>query len=682
MYRKSINFLFWGLCLLLGITACNSPLKVAKKSYNRAEYQKAIGQLKELLNTGEDKAEINGLIAESYRRSNRMKEAEAYYKAALDANSNNDTVRFYYAYALKNLGKYQEAQQRFETYAKSGKNSEFIRRARAEAQNIKQIEEITKRKTYYEVKNCSGINTEAAEFAPTVFEDKILYGATRKEAVYEGNGMPFAGIYAHKIKDWENCEGFSTVWDEKIFLQGVNESSPTFSPDGSMVIFARGGSGKKGESNEVDLYSSTRNSDGTWSDPEILPYPININRSILDAGNENLKGSKENAWTACPFIRPDGKRLYFASNRKGGYGGVDIWQADINGSRITNVRNLGKEVNTPGNEFFPFVSDAGILYFSSDGHPGLGGLDVFEAVRSQGETKIKNLGLPINSPADDFGLMFQTDSTGYFSSNREGGKGDDDIYSFKDITPDKTIVHYYLVINVVGVDPRDKDKKEIPLPNAKIAFSNGTKVSKGQKITDLQANNEGKTSKIKINAPSNYVISADAGDEYFRDDFDYTTYGRVLNPEVLENDHRREIDTTYEAKVVLEKIIVQGDGEKETEEITYELEINFGFNEFNIRPDAAKILDKFIEFLQRNPQISFELGSHTDAVGTDERNRILSQNRAESTRDYLVEKGIDPDRITAVIGYGESKLKVNTPEANEINRRTEFKVTKITRPRR
>ncbi|MCU0443671.1 MAG: OmpA family protein [Microscillaceae bacterium] len=661
--------------LWLGLWACGGPLKNVKKTFNKAEYNKTIAQLNELKNGGMNTEEVNRLLGESYRRSNRIQEAEKFYRAALDLNSNNDTVRYYYAQALKANGKYQEASKQFETYSKTGRNSEFIRQARNEVQNFKKVEELLNKKTYYEVKNCEGINTNAAEFAPSIYYDKILFSSTRKSGIYEGTGASFAGIFAHKIQDWDNCSGVTEPFNEKIMLEGVNETSPTFAPDGSFMIFARSGSGKKNESAEVDLYISRKTDDG-WSEPEILPYPININRNLAEAGNDNLKGSKENVWTACPFIRPDGKRLYFASNRKGGgYGGVDIWQADINGSRIVNIRNLGRDINTAGNELFPVVSDEGELYFASDGHPGFGGLDMFKAVRKQGATTIQNLGAPMNSRSDDFGMIFKTDTTGYFTSNREGGKGDDDIYSFRDITPDKKILRYFLKIQVVGIDPTDKTKKEVPLGSAKIDFFAGNKFNKEKKLNDFTTKEDGKTDKFGVEVPANFAIAVDAGDDYFRDEFDYSTFGRSIAQDAVKDDPRVEIDTTFETKVIMEKIVVDVDT------VVRQIDINFDYNKADIRPDAMRILDEFVDFLQKNPQIDVEMGSHTDAVGTEQNNLMLSQRRADSTVAYLVQKGIAPNRLNPR-GYGESKLKVNTQEANEENRRTEMKVIRIDRNRR
>ncbi len=657
------------LALLAG---CATPLKRGIKTFEKAEYAKSIEQFKTALSGGSAKASTNAYIGEAYRLSNRLNESEAYYKAALDANSNDEKVRFYYGQALKVNGKYTEAQEQFARYAKNGTTADFVKRAKAEIENVKKIETILNTKTYFEVKNAEGLNSPAGEFAPVIEGDQLLISATRKQGVYDGTGGGFAGIYTAKLTEAQVGKGDLQLFTDKINRNSANEASPAFAHDGSFVVFARSGSAddRKGGSNEVDLYISIRTKEG-WSTPEILPYPININKKLHEEGNENLKGSKENAWTSCPAISPDGKRLYFASNRSGGYGGIDIWIADRSGGKFTNVRNIGKDINTTGNDLFPFISEAGNLYFASDGHPSIGGLDIFEAVRVKGQINIKNMGVPINSKADDFGfVMDKKDETGFLASNREGGKGDDDIYTVRDITPDKKIVRYKLAIEVVGIDPTDAKKIETPLGSATINFYQGTKIKKNKKINDFATDAKGSISPFAVELPENYLLIASAGPDYLKEEIEYTTAGKGISPELLT---KPETDTTLTLKVVLEKIVVTNIG--------HEIEINFDFGKANIRLDAAQELDKFVIFLKENPQIDVELGSHTDAVGSAERNLALSQQRADSTVAYIIKQNIKPSRLTAV-GYGEGQLKIDTQEAEEKNRRTEFKIIGINRDRK
>ncbi len=660
------------LCLLISLllAACSTPFKKAKKSYDKAEFQTAIGQFEEALKKGDSPAKINQYIAESYRQSGRIKEALPYYKAALDANSSEDDVRFYYGYALKANGSYEEAKQAFERYASSGGNTEYIKRARQEVKNLGSIDEILNQKNYYRVENCTGINSEVDEYSPVLYQNRLLFSANRKKDVYAGTGQGFSGIYAFDFSDEENCIGTDNVFSPQLSRLTANEASPTFAKDGSFVIFARSSAGEKGESDEVHLYIS-RNTESGWTDPEILSYPVNISEKLYrESGIEALRGSKGEYWTACPHITPDGKRIYFASNRQGGYGGTDIWVGDINaGGRISNVRNLGNTINTAGDELFPYVSDGGVLYFASNGHSGLGGLDIFEAVRQDGKTTIKNMGSPINSSADDYGFTFKDEMNGYLVSNREGGKGMADIYKFKDETPDIKIVNYFLAIEVVGIDPR-KPEQEFPLPQAQVEFLRGTKRNKEEKINSFTTDAQGKVAPFPVTLQTDYVAIASAGADYLKSEEEYTTRGKAIAQEFLT---KPETDTVLTFKIVLEQIIPE---DSTVYTAGKELEINFDFNKADIRPDAAVILDEFVIFLKENPQIIVELSSHTDAVGANESNLLLSQKRAESTVNYLVGKGIETDRLKAK-GYGEENLKVATQQAEERNRRTEFRVIGI-----
>ncbi len=644
-----------------------TPFKRGKNSYDRDEFESAVGHFQESLPKAKNKALVNKYIAESYRKSNRMSEATPFYEAALQGNTNDDDVRFYYAYALKAQGNYEKARERFELYANTSSDRDRVRLARKEVESFGEIQELLEKKTFFDVESCPGINTSAEEFAPVVHDGQLLFTSTRKNGTYPGDGLNFSGIYVYEFKNKDNCQGSHRLYDPVINLSGANEGIPAFSKDGSFMIFARSSTGEKGEADDVHLYI-TRQSEAGWSEPEILPYPINISKKLYEEGEiPELRGSREDAWTSCPSITPDGKRLYFASDRAGGYGGIDIWRAEIRGTRITGIRNLGPTVNTPGDELFPVVSEEGKLYFASNGHTGIGGLDLFEAKRKDGKTTIVNLGKPINSQKDDFAMVFETDSTGYFSSNREGGSGGDDIYKFFDRTPQNKIVNLFLEITVVGYDPVDSTTS--PLPNANLDIYLGDELNRGDKIHTYQADKNGKIAAFPVDARTDYLFIGNAGYDYLVEETEYTTHGKEPDYEEITEP---VTNITLKTEVILEKKVIN---------YVKEIEINFDFNKFNIRPDAAKILDKFVKFLQDNPDLIVEMGSHTDAVGTEYNNLILSKNRANSTVEYLVSKGIDPSRLQAK-GYGETQLKIPTQDPEERNRRTEAKILRIDESRR
>ena len=529
-FLPAAAFLFLAGCLF----SCSTPFKQGVKSYDKVEYHKAIGFFQQALKKGSDKAKINKYIAESYRKSNRLREAEPYYKAAIDANSNDDVVRFFYAMALKANGKYDQAKERFELYSKTGGNSNYIRLAKSELKNFEKIRQLLETKTYFEIESCDALNTEVAEFGPVVYNDQLIFTSARKDNQYLGTGGQMEGIYVYEFNNIDQCRGSARLFDENLNVSNANDGTPAFAHDGSFVIFSRSGTGDKGDANDVHLYISRREDDG-WSEPELLPYPINIAQSIYEAGNEELRGSKGDYWSAQPSISPDGKRLYFVSDRPGGYGHLDLWRADItSGGRISRVRNVGPKVNTAGNELFPYVSETGVLYFASDGHPGIGGLDIFEAIRIKGKTKVKNLGVPVNSQGDDFGWVFRNDSTGYFTSNREGGKGNDDIYIFHDVTPDKKIVNYNLIVNVLGHDESQPDKGNYPLADSKVVFYHGDELHKDKTLHNLETNTTGKTPSIAItDTHADYTITADAGADYLTQEIDYTLLGKLIPKEAL-----------------------------------------------------------------------------------------------------------------------------------------------------
>ncbi|MEL7146297.1 MAG: OmpA family protein, partial [Bacteroidota bacterium] len=387
-----------------------------------------------------------------------------------------------------------------------------------------------------------------------------------------------------------------------------------------------------------NLYS-TRYRNGRWSTPRIL----------------NICNPK--SWDSSPALSPDGKTLYFASNRKGGYGGTDLYVAkrDPRG-RWVDVRNLGEAINTFGNEVFPFVSDDGKLYFSSDGHPGFGQLDLFEATRSRGVITVKNMGEPINSADDDFGLHEFNATRGFFTSNRKGGKGDDDIYTYVNEDPDLKIVRYLLTGTVYTIDDGGK---EVAIPNAKVTIT-----GLGDEILDEAFTGSSGKFQFQVFPEEDYDLIGEKAN-FFTKRKEFSTIGKSVDKSTLTE---FETTITFETKIILDPIVL--DQPIVLDNIYYDLD------KWDIRSDAAKELDKLVTTLVDNPDISIELSSHTDSRQTDEYNQVLSQKRARSAVDYLISKGIASSRLEAR-GYGESRLIIpnaQTEEEHQRNRRTEFKV--------
>ncbi|EMR04347.1 Photosystem I chlorophyll a apoprotein [Cesiribacter andamanensis AMV16] len=630
------------MMLLLLVAACN-PYKKGVRSYQLGEYQVAINQLEKV---ADKNPKANFFLAESYRLSNRIDQAEPYYAAALQAGLQDEEARFYYGYALKANSKYTQARQQFESYLGSApRNEEFKQRARKEVNNLQALSQILSQEPVFVIKHLTNVNTADAEYGAVAREGELYFTSSRGDAkIYKATGKSFTNLYRAQVgQAMETVPNTVEKLPEAFNMADRAEGAITFSPDGNTMVFARGNAkGKKG-GDEVNLYISYfRN--GLWSEPVIMRI------------------SDPRAWDSTPAFSRNGKTLYFASNRRGGLGGVDLYSAQVDArGNWGRVQNMGKEINTPGNEMFPYVSEDNRLYFSSDGHPGLGGLDLFIATRRDGKVSIENLGEPMNSPADDFGLSYFAMDKGYFSSNRDGGAGDDDIYAFVNNSPDLKIVNYFLAGTTYTTDEQNK---QVILPNVQVRLLDHEERQRDVVISDEQGRFE---FQLEEGIPQFQII----GDkpDYFTTRHDIDMSGRYLDRKTLK---QFRTDTTFRQDLVLGQIVL--DRAIVLDNIYYD------FDKADIRADAALELDKLVTVLRDNPQLVIELSSHTDSRGDLAYNIDLSQRRAESAVRYIISKGIDSKRITAR-GYGKTRpiiANAETEEEHQVNRRTEFKVTDIT----
>lgn len=627
--------------------------KKANKAFVLGKYQNSIDLYKKVVSKNQNNGKANYFIAESYRLSNRSKEAEAFYAKAGGKGIDSDSVKFYYAQSLKANSKYAEARRELEEMVSSSSNTALKDRAKAEMDGLAYLEKLNEKESYYKVKNLELINTPSSEYSPVFLNNELYFTSSRgNDKIYEATGTPFTDIY--KVSSRGAIVDITTVaaLPQGINTSSINDGCITFSPDGKTMVFAKGNSGKRKSTEDVDLYIS-RFRNGVWSDPVM----ININ--------------EPGAWDSSPAFSPDGRTLYFASNRKSrgrnqiSYGGTDIYSAQMDTrGRFSRVRNLGPEINTAGNELFPYIAEDAKLYFASDGHPGYGGLDLFVVKRANGKTVIENLAQPMNSSGDDFGIFLFRPDRGFFTSNREGGKGDDDIYTFVNEDPNLKVVNYYLQ----GITyTQDKDGKLQILPNTKVNLLD----EKGDIMQDYVTGDDGKFL-FRVYENENYTMVGET-DGYLIKRQPYTTRGRGVDPSTLKD---LITNISFDTLIVLDKIEINK---------TFVLDnIYYNFNRAEIRDDAAKELDKLVQLLIDNPEIKIELGSHTDSVDTDVFNLDLSRRRAESAVRYIVQNGIAPDRIVAK-GYGESKpIARNTnpdgtdnPDGRQKNRRTEFKILEV-----
>lgn len=665
--------------LSLSLSPVMGQLQSYKKGlslFEKGYYDQAIKELskvKEVAPT--EKPKWLTKIGDAYRLTNRWSESQAWYEQAMAAGNTAPELLFYIGYAQKINGQYAASLATFEKFTQAGSQDRVLNeRANREINTLKIMDELLVQTPDVVLSAIPSINTPGAEFSPVRYKNQLIFTASRKEKLY-ANGLPFVGLYQVKVNEDMSFGNQVELFSQQLYDPERNEGTPAFSPDGKMVIFARGNTGKRKDlSPDVDLYLSRLVPGEGWTAPQWV------------SASDSL------SWDGSPAFSGDGRTIYFSSNRAGGSGGLDIYRVNMDASgRFGKPVNMGKAINTAGDEMFPFVSAEGKLFFASDGHPGLGKLDLFEAVRVDGRITVRNLGLPYNSPMDDFGLTFDEDGNAFFSSNRPGGAGDDDIYWIpapevpeeeedpilangnKPIDPknptagagmgNTKMVRYFLAGKIQT--PVDAQKWN-PLDSVTVKIYSLTEDSE-EILTTLVSQSDGSFGPVAVQEDTDYMILAEKRNYLTRREA-FTMYGRTIPASLLT---KPVTDTTFFTQLTLEQVFVGK---------TFRLEnIYYDFDKFDIRPDAAVELDKLVRILQDNPQIKIEMGSHTDAQGTDMYNARLSQRRAESAVRYLVSKGIDPDRLTAR-GYGETELIIlnaKNDAEHQVNRRTEFKVVEI-----
>jgi peptidoglycan-associated lipoprotein len=650
--RKKGNMIAWRVAFVLvipiaiGMGGCSAEKK-ALKNFRYANYEDVITYYQTVLAKQPNNGKANYYIAESYRRSNRIKESEQYYKKAGGPEISKDSVLFYLSKAQEANGQYADAKQTLEELISTTTIDGMRDKANKELSGLADLDKLNEKKSYYKIKNLESLNSNFSEYSPAYLNGELYFTSSRSnDKIYASTGTPYTDLYKAETKGANVDPETIKALPEAINTPNVNVGTITFSPDGKTMVFAKGNSGKRKGAEDVDLYL-TRFRNNVWSDP----VQVNINQP--------------NSWESSPAFSPDGRTLYFSSNRKGGYGGLDLYSAQMDSrGRFSKVRNLGPEINTSGNEMFPYMSENGKLYFSSDGHPGYGMMDLYVVNRLNGKTVVENLGQPVNSTGDDFGIFLFKADRGFFTSNREGGKGDDDIYTFVNEDPNLRVVNYYL--QGVTYMLRTDSTREV-LPNTKVTLLDG----KGDIMQDFVTGNDGKFL-FHVYENEKYTLVGET-DGFLVKRGLYTTIGKSVPLESF----KELINTvTLDTLLVLDRL--------EKNKIFALKNIYFGFDSAAIRKEAAVELDKLAELLEDNPEISIEMGSHTDSVDDRAYNQRLSQRRAEATVNYLIKKGIDPKRLVAK-GYGEDKpIARNTnpdgtdnPAGRQRNRRTEFKILEI-----
>lgn len=633
------NTVTTSILLALLMAACGGTKKMLKQADREQElgkFESAIQKYEQALADPKvDSAYVVKQLAEAYRQSNRLEKAAPYYEILVKKGGRPE-YSFYYAEVLKKKGNYEEAKNYYSQYMSKATDPQMKALAQMQIENMDKISEIARKKTRYEVDNFGQLNTESDDFAPHFYEDHIVFTSGRGEGkVFEGDGSGMYDLYIYQFDGADEASGAVKPFGEKINTPDAHEANATFTPDGKTMIFVRSNKGEKGDRAEVDLYY-TRERRDEWSEPTLLP--------ISDSAT----------WDGTPAFDPTGSSLYFASNRRGGLGGLDIWRAQLDSrGRIRRVTNLGPQINTPGDEMFPYVSESGHLYFSSDGHPGLGGLDLFRAEKDGREIIVQNMGKPMNSPADDFAVALNSPIEGYFSSNREGGKGGDDIYHFLEKDVVLKVANYF-----IDGEVRDEDNNQ--LENVKIELRDNDKNVLATTTTDASGQ-----FKLPVEIKSNYVVFLDYGEDYFKKEVEFTTHGKSVAQEDLVEDSTN-VDLPFRTRMA-----------KIEKGRTFQLEnVYYDYSATEIQEESFDELDKLVTMLEDNPKVKIEIVAHTDKRGNDDFNMKLSQGRAESVVNFLTEAGISQDRLVP-IGKGETQPIIPnavTEEEHQKNRRTEFKV--------
>ena len=750
--------LFAGMAMgSLTAQAQSTRLRVANKQFGDLNYVNAVRSYEEFLRADKKKEpaetrEVMTKLGYSYRKLQDTRNAERIYAELVKAYPDLDSeVYLYYAQSLASNGKYRESQKQYSQYGEKQKED---LRGRRFTMSYMDMSRFYRDSSSYRVQPLP-INSRQADFSPMYYKSGLVFVSARNESgvvkrVFNWNQTPFLDLYYHPDTTQLSAPGAEPARPAGAALLGGGEppgaepadASPqtqpltkaetfsrtlntkyhegpmTFTREQNFTVFTRNNSskGKSGKSadgiKKLKLYSSA-NKDGKWVDVQEVPF----NSNEYSVGH--------------PAFSPDDTKLYFVSDMPGGYGGTDIYVVEHNAGQWGTPVNMGKEINTEGNEMFPFADEAGNLYFSSDGHEGLGGLDVFFAELRDGVAYkgVQNSGAPINSEKDDFGFITdRTRTSGYFSSNRKKGVSDDDIYSFRRACKQLNIFVY-------------DAKTSTPLENADVRIlRNGTN-------QDLRLTNVAGRADLCVDAGTEYEFKA-IKEGFVMNSVRFSTLTQsptsvlsvsiylertenallkgIVKTEVNQRPATGVTVTLRNEKDKSEQTVITGpDGgyefntkpnapytitarkdryatkksqlskDKRTGTMTSSMglygigdvfqlkNIYYDLNKFFIRADAARELDHVQAILKEYPKMRIELRSHTDARATDMYNIRLSESRARAAMDYLVSRGIQADRLVAR-GYGENELlngcddTVNCPEdKHQQNRRTEFKIVAV-----
>lgn len=643
------NYIFLCLTLVIGFSfdsySQQSKINNADKKYNNYAYVDAIKTYEKVAEKGYKSEDMFKKLGNSYYFNSDFEGAAKWYGELFAMNSEIEPEYYYrYAQSLKSIGDTSKANKILDEFNAKNKNDN---RAKLYKEDVNYLDQIKANSGRYKIQD-AGINTKYSDYGSFVSNNKLYFASARdtgnfSQRKHKWTNEYFTNLYFADI-DAETNTTSKVSKIKNVLNTKFHDASPAFTKDGKTIYFTRNNyiDGKKGKDDNkitlVKIYKATLVND-QWTNVTALPF------------------TSDNYSTAHPALSPDEKTLYFASDMPGTIGQSDIYKVSINSDgSFGPPENLGKTINTEGKETFPYVTSENEIYFASDGHPGLGGLDVFvgEFDRHGKVANIQNLGADINSPKDDFAYIIDPKTRqGFFSSNKDGGVGSDDIYTFLETRRLKCIQQLYgTVTDIVTNDI---------LP--------GTKVTLYENQDILET--------VIADGSGNYVLPVECGKTY------------NVRAE-KENYETKEVSVTIdkttgktELPIALTKNkcrVTVGDDLGKCFGIKM---IYFDLDKSNIRPEAAIDLEKILAVMKDYPSMKIDIRSHTDSRATHQYNEGLSDRRAKSTIKWLISNGIDKSRLTGK-GYGETQL-VNrcaddvpcTEEEHQMNRRSEFIITAL-----
>ncbi|MEZ4802718.1 MAG: OmpA family protein [Gelidibacter sp.] len=634
MKTKLILFIF-----ALSSTYTFAQRKLADKFFENYSYIKATELYEEAVKKGDSSEHVLTRLGDCYYNNNKTKDAAIWYGKALKKYDDvNPEYIYKYIQTQRSLDNYEEANKWLAKFRDIQSNDSRGKEYSSENVDIiKELEE-TDDDVIVEVENLP-INSSYSDFGSFVHENELYFASARntdEKKKYGWNDEPFLDLYQVNVKTTDGKREFGStdfIKAEKINTD-YHEASVAITNDGKTIYFTRDnvdrknklGYDKKGTSH-LKLYKATLVGE-QWENIVELPF----NDDFYSTGH--------------PALSADNKKLYFVSDREGGLGQTDIYEVDINGDSYSAPKNLGEKINTEGREMFPYVSKDSIMYFSSDGYLGLGLLDIYKSnILKDENAEPVNMGAPYNSGFDDFAYFINGDKkTGYFSSDREGGQGNDDIYGFK-AEKCKQVIE--------GI-ARDKKTNEI-LGGVEVKLINKS----GKIVASVTTAEDGA---FKFDADCNKTYTVLGSREDYKDDKVDVTTDKT-------NEKVNNADLYLQPLIDNDQIVINP--------------IFFDFDKWNIRTDAEYELENIVDVMREHPKMIIKIESHTDSRGSDSYNLKLSDRRAKSTRDYLISRGIATDRIESAIGYGETQLLNKcsngvkcTEEEHQLNRRSYFYILK------